>query len=147
LEPLLDRPGQQEREVTLLLPVLAWAYLETGAAAKAEALLAQGIERATAQHMRLALPDMLRLRGMALRCQGRQVEAECSFQDALALARGMSYPYAEARILHEDGIMQAWKREAQQARDRFEEALAIFRRLGARPYIERTERDLAALSH
>src|SRR5262249_58523262 len=30
LEPLLDRPGQQERTVTWLLPLLVQAYLELG---------------------------------------------------------------------------------------------------------------------
>jgi hypothetical protein len=52
-------------------------------------------------------------------------------------------PYLEGRILYEWGRMYAAREAPQQAQERLEEALVIFRRLGARPYIERTEQALA----
>jgi hypothetical protein len=74
----------------------------------------------------------------AIRCLQRllrrlepQQEAAAVLEEGLELARSLPYPYAEARILAE--------------LDRLEEALAIFRRLGARKDIERTEQELAAL--
>ena len=62
-----------------------------------------------------------------------------------ALARGMPYPYAEARLLHVYGLLHAEQGEPEPARERQEAALAIFRRLGARKDIERVEQDIAAL--
>jgi hypothetical protein len=57
----------------------------------------------------------------------------------------MPYPYGEAEILHETGQLLAARDERDQARTPFEHALALFRRLGARPYAEKTERELAEL--
>jgi hypothetical protein len=58
----------------------------------------------------------------------------------------MPYPYGEARALRVHGYLHRQKGEPQQARERLEAALAIFRRLGARKDIEQTEQMLAALS-
>jgi hypothetical protein len=57
----------------------------------------------------------------------------------------MPYPYAEARLLHAGGLLHAGKGEPEQARQRLMDALAIFRRLGARPDAERAEQALEAL--
>lgn len=54
---------------------------------------------------------------MVLQRQGREDEAHTVLTEGLGLARALPYPYAEARVLEEMG--------------RAEEALAIFRRLGA----------------
>jgi hypothetical protein len=51
--------------------------------------------------------------------------------------------YEEARILHAFGLMWGQKGEKARAREYLEEALTIFRRLGAKPDIERTEQVLA----
>jgi hypothetical protein len=57
----------------------------------------------------------------------------------------MPYPHGEGRLLHAYGLLRARQGQPVQARERLEGALAIFRRLGARPDIERAERDMAAL--
>jgi tetratricopeptide (TPR) repeat protein len=129
----------------MILPELAWAYLETGAAAKAEALMVQSMKRAKAQNMRVVVGDLLRIHGIALTRQGREDEAERSLQEGLALTRAMCCPYAEARVLYEWGRMRARKGEPQPARAMLQEALAIFQRLGARPYLARTKQALAEL--
>jgi tetratricopeptide (TPR) repeat protein len=91
------------------------------------------------------LVDLLRVQGVLRSRQGRWEEAEQSFGEAVPLARSMPYPYAEARALYEWGVMLRQAGEPERARARLEEGLAIFRRLGARSYAERTERELAGL--
>jgi class 3 adenylate cyclase/tetratricopeptide (TPR) repeat protein len=125
--------------------LIAWAYLEVGDVAQAEETAAKGIEKLTAQNNRLALTDLLRVQGMVLTRLGRWQEAERALAEATHLAHDMAYPYAKARGLHELGLMHAQKGEPRQARDRLNEALAGFQRLGARPYITRTEQALAEL--
>jgi tetratricopeptide (TPR) repeat protein len=145
LEPLLDRPGLEEQQVTRLLPCLGSAYLELGEVDRAEETVMTGRERAARQSHRLALVDLLRVQGVLRSRQGRRAEAEHAFGDAVSLARSMPYPYAEARALYEWGRMQGAKEEPLLAQSRLEDAGAIFRRLGARPHIERMQQALAAL--
>ena len=66
---------------------------------------------------------------MVLTRAGQRAQAVSSFDEGLNLAHSMPYPYGEARILVELG--------------RLDEALVLFRRLGAAKDVERTERALA----
>jgi tetratricopeptide (TPR) repeat protein len=143
MQPLLDRPGQQEEDVTLYLWLVAWAQLELGDSA--ETIAEESVSRATRQHLRIALAPALRIQGMALSRQCRWDEAERVFDRAIALSTDMAHPYAEANALYEAGLMYARKEEPERARAPLERALAIFRRLGAQPYVERAERVLAQL--
>jgi tetratricopeptide (TPR) repeat protein len=145
LEPLLDRPGLEEHDVTGLLPLLAWTHLELGADQPAQEIAAMAIDRADRQHCRVYLVDALRVQGMVLIRHGQWEEAQRSLEAAASLARSMPYPYAEAHALCEYGVLHAKKGEPQRARGRLEEALAIFRRLGARKDLERTEQLLTTL--
>ena len=63
LIPLLDRPGLEECDVTMLLPVLAWAELELGRPDLADATVEQALGRARPEQMRLVLVEALRVRG------------------------------------------------------------------------------------
>ena len=139
LKPILDRPGLEELGVTLLLPVLAWAYLELGDEYQAEAVLTMGVARARRQNARLALVDMLRVRGMLLASQGHWQQAEQALQESISLAHTMPYPYAEGRSLFEYGVLQGKSGDPGRACERLSQALAIFQRLGARKDVERTE--------
>ena len=145
LEPVLDRPGLQEFDVTALLPILAWAYLEMGEVGRAEQVVAEGIKRALAQKNRLALVDALRVQGMMLARLGQWQEAKRAFEEAVSLPQMMPYPYAEARAQYEWGMMLVRKGEPAQARELLEEAAVIFRRLGANKDIDRTEHGLAQI--
>ena len=58
----------------------------------------------------------------------------------------MPYPYAEARLVHLDGLLHGQQGEPEAARKRLEAALATYRRLRARKDVERVEQALAALS-
>jgi predicted ATPase/transcriptional regulator with XRE-family HTH domain len=144
LEPLVEGAEVPEHEGLLLLSVLAWACLEEGHVARAEALAEAGIRRATAGGHRHAQVELQRVRGMVRARQSRWDEAELDFDEALALARSLPYPYAEARTLYQLGLMATrrvpgFQGALEEGRARLEGGLAIFRRLGAAKDIERTE--------
>jgi tetratricopeptide (TPR) repeat protein len=145
LVPLLDRSGLEECDVTALLPVLAWAYLEQGQGERAAETVERVLVRARRGEIRYVLVDALRVQAMIALRQERWGDAACSLEEGLALARCMPYPYAEARLLQVDGLLHAQKGEPEAARERLEAALAIFQRLGARKDAERTEQAITAL--
>jgi predicted ATPase len=145
LEPLLDRPGLEELDVTPLLLTLAWAHLVRGAYDRAAQLVAAGLARAAAQENRLALLDGWRIQGIVLARQGHKTEAESSFDEAVRLAGEMPYPYAKARALAERGTLQEQRGCHSEARASLEQAAAIFERLGAARDVQRVRRALTAL--
>jgi tetratricopeptide (TPR) repeat protein len=123
LEPLTGRDSGFR---VLFETILAWALLEMGETTRAERLAGEAVERARHQGEILALVDALRVQGMVLGRQGKRNEAGGVLAEGLARARSMPYPYAEARILAEMGKQ--------------EEALVIFRRLGALKDVQRIEK-------
>jgi tetratricopeptide (TPR) repeat protein/transcriptional regulator with XRE-family HTH domain len=147
LPPLLDRGDAQEHVVTTyVLPVLAWAYLELGNTEQAAQVITQAVSRARAASYRLTLVDALRVQAMVARRQGRWEEATQALEDGVALARNISYPYGEGRLLHVCGEMYVARDEPEAARERLEEALAIFQRLGARKDAEIIQQELARVA-
>jgi hypothetical protein len=66
-------------------------------------------------------------------------------EEGLALARGMPYPYAEARLLHVAGVLHAERGAPELAREQWEAALADFTRLGALADVARTAQALGTL--
>jgi tetratricopeptide (TPR) repeat protein len=145
LVPLLDRPGRQDYDVTALLPVLAWAYLECGQLSQAATVVRQALERARPEEMGLVLVEALRVQALIAARQEQWEEGARSLEEALTLARGMPYPYAEARLLHVYGRLHMQQGEPQAARERLEAARALFQRLGARMDLELTEQALTPL--
>jgi hypothetical protein len=83
----------------------------------------------------------------ALVHMGHWAAATEALAEGLALARSPSapYPFSEAGILHVWGQLHLHRAERAAARERLEAALAIFQRLGARPFAAQVEQDLAAL--
>lgn len=146
LNPLLDRPGLEELDVTLILPCLAWAHLERGEPTRAQELAANALERARRQGHVLARVDGLRVLGMALTRRECWAEAERVLEEGRRLAHSLPYPYAEARALREQGILDERTGESERAEERLAQALAIFERLGARRDVEQTERLLRHLA-
>ena len=125
--------------------VLAWAYLEAGATDRAGHLIEQAVERArTAQDIR-NLQLALHVQGLVFARQDHWTEAEAALTEARELARsGMKHE--EGRALHHLGLILIGRGDAEGARRRLEEALAIFRRLGATKDIERTGEALQQLA-
>jgi tetratricopeptide (TPR) repeat protein len=151
LLPLLECPSVKawdsllDRGKIYLLPVLARAHLARGEAVAAAEMVARGIQDARAHHNHLALVEALRVQALVRTRQERWAEAAQSLEEGVALARGMPYPYAEARLLQVDGEMQAQKGAPDLARERLEAALGIFHRLGARKDAERVAQAIGDL--
>jgi len=145
IDALLHQYGLQEADLTILLPMLAWAHLQLGDADRAAALVEKATTWMTAGGDRLWLVDGLRVHAMLASQCGRAGEAEEVFHRAAALAEGMPCPFFEARVLREWGMVDAQQGSLPQARQRLGETLEIYRRLGAMPYVEQTERALAGL--
>jgi tetratricopeptide (TPR) repeat protein len=139
LEPLLDRRGLVDLEVLFVLPQYAWALLDLGHTAEAETLAVQACERARACHYHLFLVDALRALATVRLRRVRWQEAVDALEAGLSLCRAMPYPYAEVKALHVYGQLHAARGEPEQAREQYEQALAICERLGEglyRPHIE-----------
>ncbi|MBV9280985.1 MAG: tetratricopeptide repeat protein, partial [Chloroflexi bacterium] len=147
LRPLVEQPGGKAPRgtimFTLLFAPLAWAYLELDGEGEAEAILAEGMERASAQDHHLARADLLRVRGMLRTRKGRWPEAWEDLEDAVELARRMPDPHREAQARAVLGALAARTGKDAEAQDELREALTIFQRLGAHPYIRRVQRSLA----
>jgi len=93
---------------------------------------------------RLDLAMWLRLHGMTLGRQDRCIEAGAAFEGAVSVAHGMPYPYGEARARYSLGSIFQERGLGDEATRELEAALALFRSLGAMPYIELTA---SALEH
>src|SRR5262249_30380307 len=92
------------------------------------------------------LGDVLRARAVVATVQGEWAEAHSALDEALELARGLAYPYDEAKALYRYGQLHAAEGEPEQAREKHTAALAMCERLGEvlyRPHIERDLRRLA----
>jgi tetratricopeptide (TPR) repeat protein len=146
LLPLLDRPCLEECDVTLLLPVLAWAQLESGRMHSAAQTIEQALARARPEGMRLVMVEALRIQAMVAMCREHWEAAAPSLEEGLTLARAMPYPYAEARLLQVYGDLHARQGEPEAARERLEAARSIFARIGARVDLERADQSLDTLS-
>ena len=115
----------------LVLSVLAEAHADTGEAKRAEVVADLALGRARLMRNRVDGVETLRVHAKSLSMQGRAEGARASLEEALSWARSMPYPYAEARILNEYGMLHVREREPKVARGRLCAALEIFGRLGA----------------
>lgn len=120
---------------------LAWAHLEMGHVAEAEALVGEALQQTMRHRQPTYRVDALRIHGMILARQGRWDEMGRVLEEAATLAQPMPYPYGEARVLYEHGRLLAQKGELL-AQERLKDALAIFERLGAQPYVGWTRQAL-----
>ena len=142
LEPAFVGPHVDWRAAVMLPATLAWAYLSRDEVARADEVVRRAVSEAARRQDLTQMVGALRVQGMVLSQQRRWEKAESTFQEALALAHAMPYPYAEARILVEYGMLHGRRGERNSARKRLEEALDVFQGLGAKKDIERTERAL-----
>jgi len=144
LQPLATDEGAGNAGTLLLL---AWAYLDSGSVDQASETIEQAIGLAAARNNRLDLCEAMIIQGKAHVVRRKMQAAQRSLAEARSLAAAMPHPYAEARILFEQGQVHALEGEIQRARSRLEKALAVFRRLGARKDVQRTEHVLTELAH
>jgi tetratricopeptide (TPR) repeat protein len=128
LERLIRENATNQAEI---LATLAWSYLELGQLEQAEDASKQAVATATAGQQRFYLIHALRVQGMVLTRQQRWDEAHQALERAVGLADMISSPHARGRALYELGRMHRAKGERETARARLNDALAIFRDLGA----------------
>lgn len=142
LEHLRDMPDRVGRDSVFTLPYLALAYAEAGEIDTAETVVFEAVDRSTEMQARLYLVDALRVQGILRARRSNWLAAQHVLDEALTLARSMRYPYAEARILYELGLVARGQGDVPEARHRLQAALVIVKRLGARPCMERTREAL-----
>jgi tetratricopeptide (TPR) repeat protein len=145
LQSYLPQDKDSTSKVIRLLPWLALAELELGHEAEAAEVLTRCIARAREMQHGFVLVDALRVRALLAMKDTRWDDAETDLDEALALARVMPYPYAEAKALYVYGLAHARKGEVETARERLETAQAILAQMGERPYTAHVERALAEL--
>ncbi len=129
---------------TYLWP-LTWALLEAGFGDQAAATAHD-----VGDHMlfegRLERPDVLRVQAMVAVRQQRWEDATRHLDEGLAMTREIGMPFHEALLLMESGRMYAARGDTERARHCLEESVALLRRLGATPYVERVDDALAQLT-
>lgn len=145
LERFLDHRGIAEGHVPTLLATLAEAYIALDNLGRADEVLDKARSLAVKGNSRMALIGILRVQGVLRARQERWDETDRSLTEARWMAHAMAYPYAEARALHAHGQALASAGNRQAARRHLEDALAIFRRLGAREWTTGTLRAIALL--
>ena len=143
LEPLVSEEGPF---VAPLLATLVRVYLALDDVNNAQDAARRALAIARDGHQGLSVPDALRAHGMVMVRQERWEEARHAFEEAITLARSMPYPYSEGRALYEYALLHRNMSEFERAEDRLQQALSIFRRLGARKDVEATEDALAELT-
>ena len=116
-----------------------------GEAAGAEKVVDLAQTRARLMHNRVDGLEASRVRAKILALQGRREEVRATLDEALSLARSMPYPYAEAKLSCEYGMLHLREKEPAKARERLLAALEIFRWLGAKKDAEQTRRALQEL--
>jgi tetratricopeptide (TPR) repeat protein len=125
--------------------VLAWALHELGHDNRATGIVQRALQVARRQDDRLAAVHLLWVQAKIASRRARWEEAERALQEVLAATREMPYPYHEGRALEVHGTVKALQGHRQAAKRSFNGALTIFRRLGARPALIRTEQALRQL--
>jgi tetratricopeptide (TPR) repeat protein len=126
-------------------PGIVRIYLEVGEEDRAEEMLTSLLKKCREGGLGHTLADALDVEALLRTRQGRSEEAEADFAEALELAHSMGWVFHEGRVRLDRGMMRAQRGDAEPARTDLQEARAIFTRLGARPYLERTEQALAEL--
>ncbi|HEX6508107.1 MAG TPA: tetratricopeptide repeat protein [Chloroflexota bacterium] len=126
--------------------LLAWTYLELDepdAIDQAEAIVGAAVDQARSQGRNLALAEALHVQGTVHARLGRWDEAEIALTEGIELSHAIPYPYAEARTLIELASIRARPDASIDGLSCLHQALAIFRRLGAKKDVERAEVALA----
>jgi tetratricopeptide (TPR) repeat protein len=134
LQPLLDRPGHEERGVVKLLPIIAWAHHDLGNAGDAERTIEEWTKRVSRQDMTRLRADGLRIRAMIAQRDCHPDLARNTLKAALSLCKTMSYPYSEAKTLYVYGLVLKEQAEVSLAREHLEMAQAILDELGECEY-------------
>lgn len=118
------------------------AAVAVGDLSRAEALAARFEERAVRSRIPWSLAVSARCRGLVLAARGEMTDAAEALDRSLAAHEDCPAPFDRARTLLVGGQVSRRLKRKREARTALEEALAIFRRLGAEPWADRAEAEL-----
>jgi DNA-binding CsgD family transcriptional regulator len=118
------------------------AAVGVGDLARAEALLARFAERAARSGIPWSLAVSSRCKGLLLAARGELAEAAEALERALVEHDRCPSPFARARTLLVQGRVLRRLKRKRESRASLDAALAIFRRLGAVAWADRTESEL-----
>jgi tetratricopeptide (TPR) repeat protein/predicted Ser/Thr protein kinase len=122
-----------------VLPVLAELYLKLGQPDKAADYVERGFELFKLDQNWYGLPAPMYLaKGMLASSQKKWSEAEESFNKALMINQKYELPWDAAKTLYEWGMMHTHKRDKEPAIEKFDGALGLFLKLGAKKDVEKT---------
>src|SRR6478736_4381823 len=122
------------------------AALAVGDVDRAEGLLARFEERAARSRIPWSLAVSARCRGLVLAARGELQDAADALGRALAEHEHCPVPFERGRTLLVQGQVLRRLKRKREARGALEEALAIFRRLGAEVWERRAEGELARVA-
>ncbi|HEX2272909.1 MAG TPA: AAA family ATPase [Acidimicrobiales bacterium] len=148
LEPMVGlvraRPDIDEPTVQPWRELYADALLRLGRLEEAEGVLAPLEARAAERGRHSSLAGAARVRGMLEATRGREHAARAAFEAGLCHAAQVAMPFERARL--EDAYGRFLRRAGarRRAREQLASAQQAYLTLGARPYLERLERELAA---
>ncbi len=142
----LDRVNFREPAVWRVDGDAVEAALAVGDLPRAEALAARLEKRAVRSSVPWSLAVSERCRGLVLAARGEVAEAGPALDRALAAHERCPVPFERARTLLVRGQVARRLKQKREARAALEEALAIFRRLGADPWADRAEAELARVA-
>ncbi|HEX9039346.1 MAG TPA: AAA family ATPase [Ktedonobacterales bacterium] len=131
LEPLFDAPPAFREPAAALL---AWGYAIAGQAERARETLEKTLALAGRGRDILLTLEVRRIQALLAVRQRRWSEAETLLDEVIARSRDLPYPYLEARTRWVSGQLYAAWGNKKQASAAYDEAHAIFSRLGERLY-------------
>jgi DNA-binding CsgD family transcriptional regulator len=142
----LNRVGFREPAVWRVDGDAIEAAVGVGDPARAEALVSRFEERAARSRIPWSLAVSARCRGLVLAARGELEDAADALGRALAEHEHCPVPFERGRTLLVQGQVLRRLKRKREARGALEEALAIFRRLGAEVWERRAEGELARVA-
>ena len=142
----LDRVDFREPAIWRVDGDAVEAAIAVGDLDRAESLTARFEERAARSCIPWSLAVSARCRGALLAARGELKGAAEALERALAEHERCPMPFERARTLLVHGQVRRRLKQKRRARASLEEALAIFRSLGAEPWLQRTEDELARVA-
>jgi ATP/maltotriose-dependent transcriptional regulator MalT len=133
---------REQSTMTVAYFYAAEAHLGCGNLAEARRLVDLSIQRLTEEKAVVELPIARRIAGMVTAAEGDHAGAAEIFIQVVEEARAVKFPQAEASALYEHGTLCLRTGDPVTGQRLLEDSLKIFTRLGARPYVVRTEEAL-----
>jgi len=147
-EPLVtvvEAMGIGEPVPLFFLPDALEALIALGHLDRAEGLIDQLEDRGRALDRLWAVATGARSRALLLAARGDIPAAAAAVERALLVLESAEFPYERARTLLVGGVLERRQRKRAQAKASFEEAHAIFERVGARLWAQRASAEIDRL--